>query len=753
MKKLIALLFSIVMFASRAYAILFINQEEPVYYFVNHEEQISELRKKLLTDKIVGITGITGMGKSEMVRKYVQQYKQDYEIIAFLDAGIDLTSQFITIAKEINQQICTKTSCYIAEDPKNVKKSLMTYLKPKGKWLLIFNNLHINENEKIKDIINWHHNGHIIICSQDSKYLLPKISTPYLKEEHAIIIINKIMKNPSSEFVKELVQSLKGYPAYMIGHSAIFLQNNNHMTIKEYINYMDKHENKIRAHLDITLEEITAPGVELLYKMTLLNIQRIPRYLLEQLITDNDSLSNVINEMIRFGLIEQISEDRNNQLFRMHDAVKEELSNMAGNKLNQQNINFLLDKFNSIIPEAVNKRVEFITESKFLESNIEILLNNADKYNADLYKIMELREKLLWYYLIGQRQSNNARKMVDWFKNKISNISLLFRSDKEKAVYSGYLAFIGIYEYSIINQSIDIVMKYLDDAEQVVQKLTNYDELKSYINFIKSRIQIDIGDIVNAKENIKKAEQARPNTLKTFLGAGAIEFNQSLVMMADGRYQEALNRLSIDIDKSKSFSIRSNILFPQYIVQATILNYMQKFTEAYDVINNHVYEHIKNKRKEEISISILSTTLTELSRAELGLGKKEEALNHASEAVNLLIQDQDRNNKEDNLDDSTDIVLANVLVAKADVLSAIGNFQEAMDTYTLAKNIYWNIYGIKNIGNMDHVGYAFVQAAKTAVKLPDKNDSHIQCFYFYSLLRDYFGANHSRSKEIQGICP
>ncbi|WP_342259922.1 hypothetical protein [Candidatus Tisiphia endosymbiont of Metellina segmentata] len=57
-----------------------------------------------------------------------------------------------------------------------------------------------------------------------------------------------------------------------------------------------------------------------------------------------------------------------------------------------------MDEFNNYIPEAINKRVEVITKSDFLESNLEILLNNADNYNADIYKIIELREKLLWYY-------------------------------------------------------------------------------------------------------------------------------------------------------------------------------------------------------------------------------------------------------------------------------------------------------------------------------------------------------------------
>ncbi|WP_341758429.1 NB-ARC domain-containing protein [Candidatus Tisiphia endosymbiont of Ditula angustiorana] len=267
-RLIVTLFVTVITLSNSVYAII-INKEKPVYYFTNHEEQISKLREKLVNDKKVGVTGITGMGKSELVRKYVKEYQHKYNIIGFLDVAVDLIPQFITIAREINKQICLKEECYISEDPKNVKNSLMEYLKHQSKWLLIFDNLHINENDKIKDIIDWHHGGHVIICSQDDKYLISKIPVPYLKEEHATVIINKIMKNQSPKFVSELVDNLKGYPAYMIGHSAIFLQNNSHMTIEEYIKYMEKYDNKIRGHLEIVLKEITQCGKELLYKMTL----------------------------------------------------------------------------------------------------------------------------------------------------------------------------------------------------------------------------------------------------------------------------------------------------------------------------------------------------------------------------------------------------------------------------------------------------------------------------------------------------
>lgn len=69
MRNFILLLFIVVISTCEAYAVLLFNKEEPVYYFVNHEEQINNIRKLLVRDKIVGITGISGIGKSEIARK------------------------------------------------------------------------------------------------------------------------------------------------------------------------------------------------------------------------------------------------------------------------------------------------------------------------------------------------------------------------------------------------------------------------------------------------------------------------------------------------------------------------------------------------------------------------------------------------------------------------------------------------------------------------------------------------------------
>ena len=67
-KLIILLIISILVWQHNVYALIF-NKEDPIYYFTNQEKQMQDLKEKLHANKLVGITGITGMGKSEMVRK------------------------------------------------------------------------------------------------------------------------------------------------------------------------------------------------------------------------------------------------------------------------------------------------------------------------------------------------------------------------------------------------------------------------------------------------------------------------------------------------------------------------------------------------------------------------------------------------------------------------------------------------------------------------------------------------------------
>jgi len=60
--------------------------------FIGREYEIEQINKKLEEDKLVILTGVGGIGKSEIAKKYVESYKSKYKTIIYLTYTFDLVS-------------------------------------------------------------------------------------------------------------------------------------------------------------------------------------------------------------------------------------------------------------------------------------------------------------------------------------------------------------------------------------------------------------------------------------------------------------------------------------------------------------------------------------------------------------------------------------------------------------------------------------------------------------------------------------
>ena len=129
------------------------NLVEPVKFFTNHDLQFNKVSNQLLTYNQAGILGISGIGKTQLARMYAYKHKEQYDIVWFFDCKADLAEQFVGLAKIINSSICKSNGCNLSDTVDTSQKSVIEYLTPQKNWLLVFDNLTINQNQKIKDII------------------------------------------------------------------------------------------------------------------------------------------------------------------------------------------------------------------------------------------------------------------------------------------------------------------------------------------------------------------------------------------------------------------------------------------------------------------------------------------------------------------------------------------------------------------------------------------------------------------------
>lgn len=445
---------------------LVVNKEPPVYYYTDHKKQLKELSDKLNKNKIVGVVGISGIGKSELIRKYVEINSSKYNLIIFIDANTDIPNQFVSVVNEINKIVIKDKNHYIPSNTDNIIEEIKKYLKNTNGWLLAFDNLHINQNDKINDFIEWSHDGHILVSSQDSNKFVAKVIIPLLNYSDTETMVNKIVTHANGERKKQLAKALTNQPPCIVGYSSIFIENNPHITVDEYIELIKGEQNKVQGHIKLVLKNLSSNTKEILNTLALIDNNKISFNLLNSIYEDKELISKAILELTRYGLIENIDDNiRQEPIMRMHDVVKKEIL-LLNIKNNKYDIEKIIDKLNNLIPLNINQRLDFIKSNPLLENTIEVLLNNADIYGAKQGKILQIRANMLWYYWIGIRSSHHTSKYVEWLEEHKQAIKLSDLINEEKASYLAYNTYVGSYYY-IFNRDLEKFYQYYSSPQRL----------------------------------------------------------------------------------------------------------------------------------------------------------------------------------------------------------------------------------------------------------------------------------------------
>lgn len=232
------------------------------------------------------------------------------------------------------------------------------------------------------------------------------------------------------------------------------------------------------------------------------------------------------------------------------------------------------------------------------------------------------------------------------------------------------------------------------------------------------------------------------------LGQGAIEYVESLALLLSGSYTKALDILDADISKTTQ---KGAVLYPEYMTKAMILNYLGDYQDAYDIIMKEIYSKISEQNK-DIKIPPLynARILTQLAWAKSQTGRLNDSIKHSEQAVQILFKTQGYKDTKE-LYNCRDTFLASAIMVRAIVLNLNGQHDEGMELYKITKNIYINAYGLKNLGNIDQVGYMLLQAVrdsrKTKLQTANKN-----CMEYYRLLLKYFGETNKRTRDAKAIC-
>lgn len=707
------------------------NFVKPVSYFVGRAQETDNINFNLHKYGKASILGISGIGKTQIVRKYVEQNKDKYDIIWFLDTNLDSNISLVKLAYHINELEGRKVVSTISS---TVKQDIMFYLSQRSNWLLIFDNLKVNQNNKVKDFIEWENNGHIIFCSQDSNNLPNSLPIHALTKAEAIKLTNKILINKSPEIAEFLVKNFQGYPV-MIVQGAQLIQSMKGLSMDEYKKQIYHSANKVKMNINIALQELSQNARDLSYKIALLNTQGFSKELLKIITNNSDTLESDIYHIQNLGLIELIDTDDENSVFQMHDVVSQTIVQINSESINKNALEDLTDKLVGAVPQAVNP-AHIFRNSKTILDNFQIIKANAEKYGLPQTKVMSLSLQLLLHY-INSFDNHQAKKLLDYFEqqDKEGHFDLKRMDNDEKSRYAIYLEMIGIYYrnfYGDWHKALDYFKKSVEAFESVEK----YEAFKYNAMYMLSAASMAVGDLEQAKNNINKSTEMFDTGLVSENDLGFLLFSQGVFMFRKGMYSLALTKIDEAIENYIANGFKPNDigLTALYLMKADTLNYLGKYQEACDQSEQLLKMH-KDKKPEH---EIFGRIYTHLAKADLGLKNIPKASKEIDEAIAIL---------EDQQKEGISIDLSNSYIVKGDILTNLEFYEDAVSFYLKAYDIYQNFYRTK-INNIAQTSYLYTQGAYASFK--GKNQDRFE--QFKKLQLEGFGMTHPNTLHIINTC-
>jgi hypothetical protein len=707
----------------------------PVYYFTDREEDYNKIKKYFLRgENIISITGMSGIGKTQLARTYASKEKLNYDLIWCFDYHNDMSQQYLNLAKEINQNICSNRSCFIPEDIEQIQKNVIDFLNQSNKkWLFVVDGVSITNVDGIDLFMNLSHKGHIIICSQGRNNLSQIVTLGDFNQEKSIELVTKLYPTISRQRANEFIKIFSNHP-FLLAKGAIFLSNNNYLNIDEYRSIMKKTgiTDDIQKYMELVNDKLSIEAKHLLLKLILLDNRNFSKHLIELIHQGNkESLGELLYLLVKYSVLEEQLSQKDIS-FEIHDLVKDNTLHSYSKEIIRQNVNELLTIINkSLVRKGANLRILF-EQDRTIYSNIIVLLKNAQIYNADILKVMELRKNLMLYY-VTQLNYQGWREQLEWLDIyeeqgviKIDDLNTHFKS-----VYAWYKSYRGLYNDFTLKGGYEDFLQSRDIAEQ----LSEEHELKATIYLNLAQIEAYRGDILNARIHITKAHQIISNHQGDY-DYGLLWFMDAKIFLEEGKYNEAL----ISIDKAIQYEsdlLQDQYTLASYILKLEILIRSRLFEEVYK-LGNQIFELSKkyHSKPNEQQSKILNC----LIEAEINLEKLGLAEEHIKLSKDILLYKPEASSQEEN--SSIDFDLANALIADGDLAQAKKQYSNSINLYQRAERIYGNRF--KQNLQSDIVSIIYFKIAKAAILNQDK-------FLYTQYLRkheDIFSIKHPRAKEL-----
>lgn len=597
---------------------------------------ILKILEKLKENKVAVITGLGGIGKTQLAANYITNYINEYKLIGWINASdaVSIQNSYIELVEKLDLGFL---DININQD--TISRYIKNWLENNDKWLIIYDN--VKNPKELNELLPNPINGHVIITSQNAKWskFNPTIEVTKLTNRESINFLMKRAEKDYENSMEELASLLDNFPL-ALEQAASYV----HKTSRSFSYYLNMFKSRkvemlnkakkpedynhtIATTWEIAFDEIKKncpDAIEFLYFISFLAPDDIPLEKLKleeesdiniiEILRDDFRIDDVIENLLNYSLIScnnnctnMINIHRLVQIvvrYKLSQEIKEEWCKNIINIFNQIFIDDRNDLssqslFKELLPHAIQVIENAINlgiknkELVFLCENVGLLLNEIADYSKAI--------KILRYGL------NIGKKIFDYNSKDIAkpiiNVGLaekLSGNISEGIRY--YNKAVNIYEKlnltcsreyaQLINNIGRVKMDQGKYEESYVLILKSFKILKSLnteYNIenigILSNLALSLEHIGNINDSIKYNRKIlkilKENNIKESQAMSSCLNNLSICLMTKGKLNSALvlSYRSIKVEK-KIFGDRHPIVGLYYSNLANLLIYKGDLLDA-----------------------------------------------------------------------------------------------------------------------------------------------------------------------------
>lgn len=382
---------------------------------------------------ILCLTGISGIGKSEIAKYYINQHYSNYNIVWWFDAQGDFEAQFYEFSLAWNRE--TKNleeiplkKLALSAIPSYVMNALRT---TKFSWFLIFDNAtDLASISEYFPLVHYNDKArkNILITSQNHSGWANKIEVPPFSREEATLYLQKILRNYSDAQFLKLVNGLNLHPFYLVQTGdyihlnnipvELFLKNFENQTIKTGALILKKNLETVARDQPLSYS--------LLEFISIFDGEKISHAFLEKFFhkkTKNDNIFECLDTLNRYSLLDHKTIGTpSKKYYTIHDIILKLVQSNMNQETQKQNLTIAIKTMNEVLNMRWVHLAQYAMTHPEEMAHALKLWNKAQEHGLQNVEVFILGKKLLENHVYHTRNHRLYEKIYADLRNLLESI-------------------------------------------------------------------------------------------------------------------------------------------------------------------------------------------------------------------------------------------------------------------------------------------------------------------------------------------